>query len=238
MPMPRLLAAACLILAALPVQAGKAPASGIDFGMVKDHRGFQVPHLIRYRNPEVAREVNRQIAENLADLGCSDDPAVPDKTLEVSSEVKLAADDIFSVYISARYFCGAFPENDDNRSLTFDLKTGKAVSFEELFRDYTKNRREILRTIFRKQVEKAERAAAAGKKDNGDTCKGSPQLYSMEALDEGTPNYFFNLTPRGLEVQPDWPHVIQACAVRVTVPYARLRQFAAPGGLLERKARR
>jgi hypothetical protein len=233
MTSPRFLAVALLILVALPLQAGKAPASKIGFRMVKDRRGFEVPHLIRYRDPKILRQVNRQIDESVADVGCGEDHDLEN----LSSDVRLAANDIFSVYLSASYFCGAHPENDDNHSLTFDLKTGKAVSFEKLFRDYRKNRRKILRTIFREQVEKAERAAAAGEQDTVGECEGSPQLYSMEEL-EGTYAYLFNFTPRGLEVEPEWPHAIQACAVRVTVPYARLRQLAAPGSLLEREAGR
>jgi hypothetical protein len=44
----------------------------------------------------------------------------------------------------------------------------------------------------------------------------------------------FNFSKAGLSVQPDWPHVMEACAERVTVPYAKLSRFAAPDGLLAR----
>ena len=33
-------------------------------------------------------------------------------------------------------------------------------------------------------------------------------------------------------MQPQWPHVFQACAERVTVPYQQLKEFAAPTGSL------
>ncbi|HEX6898737.1 MAG TPA: hypothetical protein VF789_03445 [Thermoanaerobaculia bacterium] len=177
------------------------------------------------------KAVNRQIDDAVADVGCSDDPAVRDKTLDVKSDVRFTDADIFSVYISASYFCGLYPENDDNRSLTFDLRTGKAVAFEALFQDYEKDKTRILKTIFSKQVAEAERAKAQGKED-GDSCEDSPSLFALDHLQDST--YFFNFTPRGLEVQPAWPHVIEACAERVTVPYEQLREFVAPGGLLER----
>lgn len=113
------------------------PAKEIAYRMVEIPRhGIKVPHLARHRDSAVLKSVNRQIDEAVAEVGCSDDPAVRDKTLEVVSEVRFAAKDIFSVYISASYFCGLYPENDDNRSLTFDLMTGKALVFEELFQNY------------------------------------------------------------------------------------------------------
>ncbi|HSG38525.1 MAG TPA: hypothetical protein VLE27_02710, partial [Thermoanaerobaculia bacterium] len=89
----------------------------------------------------------------------------------------------------------------------------------------------LLKTIFPKQVEAGERAKAQGRED-GDSCEDAPRLYGLDHLAEST--YLYNFSPQGLEIQPDWPHAIEACAERVTVPYERLREFAAPGGLLER----
>ena len=67
---------------------------------------------------------------------------------------------------------------------------------------------------------------------DGASCDESPWLYALDDLADS--HYSFNFSAEGLEVQPQWPHVIEACEKRVTVPYAKLRQFAAPGGLLER----
>jgi hypothetical protein len=148
--------------------------------------------------------------------------------------VKLADRDIFSVYISGSYFCGTYPENDDKRSTTFDLMTGKPVAFEKLFKDYERDKRAILSTIFARQVAEAEKHPQPEHPDPNDdgSCDKSPWLYSLDALEED--QYTFNLTARGLEVQPDWPHVVEACEERVTVPYEKLKPYAAPGGLLER----
>lgn len=216
----------------------RAGESELAYRMVKERRGVQVPHLTRYSDSKAMAAINRQIDDQLAEVGCSDEPWGKDETLKVESAVKLAAKGIFSVYISASYFCGLYPENNDDRSLTFDLRTGKAVSFEELFRDYREERREILRTIFRRQVEAAERQKGRPTVESS-SCEDSPELYSTDNLagDDGDlalPTYFFNLASGGLEVEPNWAHALQACAVRVTVPYAQLRKFAAPGGLLER----
>ncbi len=55
-------------------------------------------------------------------------------------------------------------------------------------------------------------------------------------IDEVTP-LAFNFSRRGLKVQPAWPHVIEACAELVTVPYDDLKRFAAPEGVLARVIR-
>lgn len=192
---------------------------------------IQVPHLTKYRDPQILKEVNRQIDEEMVEIGCAE-PGQVDKTLEVRSAVKLAAKDIFSIYISGSYFCGAYPENDDDRSMTFDLRTGKRVSFEELFQDYERDKKAILSTIFAREVAEAEKHPEPEEPLQDPSCEGSPWLYALDHL-EGS-SYSFNFSERGLEVQPNWPHVIEACQKRITIPYPKLQKFAAPGGLLER----
>jgi hypothetical protein len=232
----RLAATLLLGLLVLPAQAAPKPASKgeIAWKMVKVRHGrFHVPHLTRYRDPKVMRSVNRQIDAIAADLGCGPEQEGKDD-LEIRTSVKLAARDIFSVYISGSYFCGTYPENDDKRSITFDLRTGRPVEFEGLFKNYARDRRAILSTIFAKQVAEAEKYPRPENPDPNDdgSCDKDPWLYSLDDLEESS--YTFNLTSRGLEVQPDWPHVIQACEERVTVPYEKLMPYAAPGGLLVR----
>ncbi|HEY3570828.1 MAG TPA: hypothetical protein VGP73_23055 [Thermoanaerobaculia bacterium] len=232
----RLAATLLLGLLVLPAQAAPKPASKakgeIAWKMVKVRHGrFQVPHLTRYRDPKVLRSVNRQIDAIVAEMGC--DPTTYE--IEIRSALKLASRDIFSVYLSGSYDChGAYPINEDLRSTTFDLRTGRPVKFEELFRDYNRDKRAILSTIFAKQVAAAEKHPQPEAPDPNDdgSCDKSPWLYALDALEEGS--YSFNFAPRGLEVQPEWPHVVQACEERVTVPYEKLRPYAAPGGLLGR----
>jgi hypothetical protein len=222
----------CLAAILFMIPAVLLAASGIGAKKVTiTANRIQVPHLTRYRDSRILKEVNRQIDEEMVEIGCAE-PGKIDKTLEVRSAVKLAAKDIFSIYISGSYFCGAYPENDDNRSMTFDLRTGKRVSFEELFQDYERDKKAILSTIFARQVQEAEKHPDPGVEPEDSSCEKSPWLYAIEQLESS--DYTFNFTQRGLEVQPLWPHVIQACAVRVTVPYAQLKKFAALGGLLER----
>lgn len=211
-------------------QTGQA-SGAIGYASVPVRRtGIRFPRLMRFRDQRVMREVNRQIDEFTKDFGCSG----KDSYYKVRSKVAYAGKDIFSIYASAQYYCGGpYPTNDDNISQTFDLRTGKKVSFEELFNSYETNKREILKTIFATQVARAEKAAASGK-NTEDSCEG-PDLYSLDNLEGST--FAYNFSSAGLQVQPSWPHVVEACAEIVTVPYSRLAGFAAPNGLLARMSK-
>jgi hypothetical protein len=203
----------------------------IAYSMIPVRRtGIRFPRLVRLENKEVLRLVNRQIDALTSEFGCSDRGA--DSYYKVRSRVDFAGKGIFSIYASAEYYCGGpYPPNDSNISVTFDLKTGKQVKFEELFRDYETDKRAILRAMFAKQVENSEKLMATGRK-NEDTCEGNPGLYSLDRLQDST--FSFNFSRQGLKVQPQWPHVVEACAELVTVPYSRLSKYAAPNGLLSR----
>ncbi len=195
--------------------------------------GILFPRLTRFRDKRVMRKVNRQIDQLTHDFGC--EAGTRNSYYKVRSSVEYADTEIFSIYASAEYFCGgAYPTNDANTSVTFDLRTGRQVQFEDLFKDYQANKREILRTIFAKQVERSEKMAASSKPKES-TCEGDPDLYSLAHLEEST--FDFNFSRVGLRVQADWPHVIAGCAELVNVPYIALKRFAAPDGLLMRVAR-
>jgi hypothetical protein len=210
--------------------------TGVDIGYAKvrvRRTGILFPRLTSFGDRRVLREVNRQIDELTAQFGC--DERGRNSYYKVRSRVEYAEKDIFSIYATAEYYCNtAYPTNDANQSLTFDLRTGKQVAFEELFKNYEADKREILKTIFAAQVSRSERLAASGR-PREETCEGDPELFSLDRL-EGT-TFSFNFSKAGLSVQPDWPHVIEACAERVTVPYAKLARFAAPDGPLARASR-
>jgi hypothetical protein len=205
--------------------------SGIAYSKTRVRRTRVLfPHLTRLKDKEVLRKVNQQINTVASEFRCYD--GGKNSYFNVRSKVDFADKDIFSIYASAEYDCGgAHPTNDANTSLTFDLRTGKQVEFEALFINYEMNKREILRAIFAKQVERSERFAKTGGKKDG-SCEGNADLYSLENLEGYT--FAFNFSKQGLKVQPQWPHVLEACAELVTVPYQKLRRFAAPDGLLAR----
>jgi hypothetical protein len=233
--LPALMAAATLLsfVSAEPrtalSQTGGASRGGIGYVKVRVGRSrILYPRLTRYKDQRILREVNRQIDAATKDFYVCDKSR--DSYYRVRSNVAYADRDIFSIYASAQYYCkgGAYPTNDDNISQTFDLRTGKLVEFPELFRNYESDKREILKTIFAEKVAAAEKLKASGKTED-DNCDGP---YDMETL-EGH-SFKYNFSSAGLQVQPSFPHVIEACADIVTIPYSKLQKFAAPDGILSR----
>lgn len=210
-------------------QTGRTNDAPIGYRMTRVRRTrILFPRLTSFRDRAVMNAVNRRIDELTAEFGCQGEGG-RSASFKVRSRVEYTDRDIFSIYASEDYYCGtAYPTNDNNVSLTFDMKTGKLVSFEELFRNYDADRQEIVKTIFAGLLARGERAARAGKTNDGD-CDA---LYQLDTLESAT--YVYNFSKTGLSVQPDWPHVMEACAERVTVPYAKLSRFAAPDGLLAR----
>lgn len=229
-----LLCASLLLLASAeqsrPILSQTRQGGGeIGYAKVRIRRtGLTYPRLTRFRDARVMREVNRQIDAQTRDFGCGREGG-KDAYYNVRSRVAYANRDIFSIYASAGYWCGGpYPTNDENISQTFDLRTGKLVKFEELFKNYEADRREILKAIFAKEIAELERLKASGKLKEDD-CES---LFTPERLEESS--FSYNISSAGLQVEPSWPHVIEACADVVTVPYSKLERFAAPDGLLTR----
>jgi hypothetical protein len=191
------------------------------------------PRLTVYKDITTMNRVNAQIDELSKEFGCPS-PHGKDDWYKVSSRVEYAAKDILSIYASANYYCGGpYPTNDANMSLTFDLRTGNKVQFSELFRSYVANKDQILKVIFARQLARTAKMLAAGKKsDESSSCEENSDLFTLKNLRDS--EYAYNFSEKGLVVQPQWPHVVEACAERVTVPYQQLMEFAAPNGILAR----
>lgn len=196
--------------------------------------GIQFPRLTVYKDVSTMKRVNAQINEVTKEFACESHGK--NDWYKVVSRVEYAAQDILSIYASANYYCGgSYPTNDANLSLTFDLRTGEKVEFTVLFKNYEADKDRILRVIFAKQLARTEKLLAAGKKsDENSTCEEDPDLFTLEHLWDTT--YAYNFSEKGIVVQPQWPHVVGACAERVTVPYQQLKEFAAPNGVLARAA--
>jgi hypothetical protein len=193
--------------------------------------GVQFPKLTHYPDQAIVQKVNAAIKRLTDTMGCQGEG-----DYDVRSAVTYAEKDIFSIYASASYDCGgAYPTNDANLSVTFDLKTGEVVRFSDLFRDYEANKRKIVRTIFAQQVARSEQVMAERGQENeaqsGD-CDSDPSLFSLDHLVDSS--LAFHFAADGLHVQPQWPHAIEACAETVTVPYNVLQEFSASQSILTR----
>jgi len=234
------LSAFLLVLASFALSAGASQGKGhrttndIHYRMspVGDTQ-IRFPRLTAYKDITTMNRVNAQIDELSKEFGCSA-PRGEEDWYKVFSRVEYAAKDVFSIYASANFYCGGtYPTNDANMSLTFDLRTGKKVQFAELFRTYDANKDQILKIIFARQLARTEKLLAAGKKsDENFNCEGNSDLFTLKTLRDS--KYAYNFSEKGLVVQPSWPHVVEACAERVIVPYQQLKEFAAPDGILAR----
>jgi hypothetical protein len=219
--------------AQFPVAPGDAEnreveSHGIAYRFYTTSLGHRLPRLTRFRDAGVLKKVNAAI-ESLASSFTCGEPS--HETFGVSAEVHYADADIFSIYVSTSWFCGgAYPTNDLNASVTFDLRNGEIVDFSALFADYERDRSAVLATVFAGQVERARRVKAGS----------VPPVECDEAFEMWYPEtstYGMSFSTSGLEVQPELAHVFAACAEIVTVPWEKLRPFAAPGSLLTRVLR-
>ena len=233
--MRRLAPALALLLAAgctadSPDGAGAAGApDAVEVRTVRDDStGIALPRVALAGRPEVEARVNAALDSLAASLTCGDLsglPAdVPETDYEARTRVTHAAHDVLSVNVHASYYCGGpYPTNDANRSVTYDLTTGEAVPFWSLFREG-----EADRTAVAGVLETTLAPAAAG------VDAGCADALTAEAL--ATATIAYALTDTGVLVQPQFPHVIEACAVESEIPYGSLRAFARDGNVLTRVA--
>ncbi len=190
-----------------------------------------LPFLTRHPSPDVMRRINDRIRSSFAGHRCPPDqpfPAWPDD-YGVDWEVTHASPALWSVSVTEGWFCGAAYPNDQDDSFTFDLETGEEISFEALFRDWEKDRAAILELLFadalRNAGEECQEAAAADPADT-DLAPG-PRFFGGV--------FAYHLASTSLSVKEQGlMHAFRACAVLAEVPYEELRQYAAPGGAIER----
>jgi hypothetical protein len=210
----------------------------VAYATVRDRvSGAKLPRLTNPRTPQM-RAVNRQLDTISAELRCLQ-PIVEDLQTEYYSQARTtyAADDVLSVLIRFGGFCGgAHPINDVNVSVTFDLRTGKRVRFEELFANYERDRRAIVRALFPVQTTAGDRLSPSQMEQLEDSDERyCLQYYTTEALSR---SYFaYSLSSAGLVAEPRLAHALTPCITESVVPYERLRPLAAPGSILERVIR-
>jgi uncharacterized protein len=181
-----------------------------------------LPVITRWRNAKVKARINDALTELASKMGCAPQAAAEGDApseYSMSAVVTYAEDDIFSIEIHSQYFCAgaAHGENDDNSSVTFDLRTGDQVGFGELFANYEKDRVAILKTVFGEDITHKESA-------DDEVTLENIVAYGLA----------FSFHDDGLHVTPTFPHVFANAAEQSTTPYAELKPFAARKGPLAR----
>lgn len=131
-----------------PADGTPADGAAVETRMVTDDSsGVALPRVTLPGRPEAEARVNAALDSLAASLWCGSDafpdggPAPGDSSWTNRIRIDHAADDVLSLNIHSAYFCNtAYPTNDANGSVTYDLTTGAAVPFRALFRDYDADR--------------------------------------------------------------------------------------------------
>ena len=208
--------------------AETAASAPVETRLVRDPASSaELPRVVLPERPEVERRVNADLDSLSASLRCEDvGTNTADTSFDVRSAVAFAGADVLSVSVHAAYYCGgAYPTNDANLSATYDLATGRRVPFEALWRDYAADQAAITGVLG---------ATLAPAAQAGEFISECADLFAPEAI--ATTTFAYVLSDAGLVVQPEYPHVMEACAVEATVPYGSVRAFAAEDGVLARVA--
>ena len=107
------------------------------------------PRLYDFPDKEVLKKVNTQIDESIKNLRCFNGEG----SYSTTTEVTFSKENIFSIKAISSWYCGgAYPTDDENLSMTFDLKTGNRIGFSSLFTDYGKNEDAIISTALHSLV--------------------------------------------------------------------------------------
>lgn len=203
----------------------------------KPDRKFKIPQIVG-PSELIERRVNQAIDIATRNLRCDGDEWFKKEFADfvglefnVTLRVDYASNSFFSVYATESFYCGgAYPTNYATFSMNFDLSTGDKVEFGDLFSNYSKDKEQIMKIIFAEQIKKYGRYEV----NNKIGCSG---VFEVRQLVEETSEFDFTISASGINVQPRWPHVIEACAKRVKVPFLKLKSYARLGSILDRMAK-
>ncbi len=148
----------------------------------------------------------------------------PDRVaLETNYNVLLASDDLVSVEITEYTDYGGAHPNDSFDALTYDLRTGRPVAFAALFKPGAQYEA-VLKRAALANLRAQERKIDA---ENGATNGNDDSFFLGDELP--AERRAWGLTPRGLILYFDLPHVISVFD-KVFIPWHELRDVLNPKG--------
>ena len=158
---------------------------------------------------------------------------VPDRGyFEANYNVLLATNDIVSIEVwEASYAGGAHPDSS-YWAVTYNLVAGRELRLDDLFKLKSNYRKPILTYCLGDINRRAEEISKEEARREGKT----EQNYSISA-DDVTKIDTWAMTPKGLMIYFDFPHVI-AVFDRTFVPYSVVKQHIKQGGPASRFAAR
>lgn len=185
-----------------------------------------LPRLEGNSDKEIQNKVNQFISEIERNMTCfsGDEANASGRETSWATDAKVTknGDGIFSMNIHSSYNCGGpYPTDDYNQSITFDLRNGVPVQFEELFSNWNKDKAKIISVIYEEQIAKAKTEA-----------QREGECYSNLDSFLNIPEFNYSITDDNITVQQLLPHVIAACSFEQTVPIKKLKAYVNPMGIL------
>ena len=146
---------------------------------------------------------------------------------DTNYNILLGTNEIISVEMVEYYDGGGAHPNSGFWSLTYDLKGNKELKFEDLFKPKSDYNSAIAKYV----VADIDKRAAAfeeddARRENRKPVKHDDSIVSEDQLDQPSG---WAMTPRGLVVYFDFPHVI-AVFDKTLVPYSVVKQYLNPNG--------
>jgi hypothetical protein len=201
------------------------------------------PRLIAFSNPAIMAKVNAALAKQEADDRDTRSDCIK-SVLEAKQNPSATAyeTDISVSYISPRYLsvnvvssydcAGAYPTNGAETPLTFDLTTGEPVDWKALFKPGFLPSEDGEDAAHPSGLAKIYKARYRKTDAADDDCRSVIADPSWSF----SPILWLSATT-GLMVQPDFPHVVAACADELNLSAADLAPFVkTPSFLADLKA--
>lgn len=175
--------------------------------------GGTFPRPFSYSDAETLTRINEVIDAIIVGSRCGESP----DGFETVAKVTYSKHSILSIHSLSSWYCGGpYPVSKANQSLTFDLLTGQAVRFDDLFIDFESAREEIVEKSLKDLILVGE-------------CR---DVRSDKDLAKSTFN--FHIDDDQVYVQPDFPHAISACSKEVILPLEALTAFIPDDGIIAR----
>jgi uncharacterized protein DUF3298 len=171
-----------------------------------------------------ARDFNRRILEMVQTEIKKFSPVDGRGAFDANYNVLMGTNDLISVEVAIYYDGGGAHPNNYFLSLTYDLAANKELKYEDLFQPGADYDNAIARYLV---ADIDKRAYAVEQKDATDPKQVQRRDEPIISQDQLTELTGWGLTPKGLVVYFDFPHVI-AYFDKNIVPYSVVKQYLKP----------
>lgn len=170
-----------------------------------------------------AQSFNRRVLDLVKKAVAEFEPVDGRGSFDGNYNVLFAKDDLVSVELSVYYDGGGAHPNNYFLSVTYDLKANKELQLEDVFQPNSDYKTAIAKFL---TTDIDRRAAEFEKQDGTPPTKREEPVIAEDQLTEPTG---WGLTPKGLVIYFDFPHVIAAFDKNI-VPFSVVKPYLKSGG--------